>query len=256
MRRISCAADMVRARRNDVVRRAIVVLATLALASCALLSDASPSAGVSTNELKTRGAGIIILGLNVLDTKSRSDSILAATLVGISAAFYPVDLERSVARAILPLPVARRNTMQCLVGQYDPDCDLAQMRYVFLEVPAGEYGLFAFAAVWGRSVYETRFSKEMPHISKPDVPIDPAKLVRWRVGPGELVYIGDFTFDAHAFPTRIARLERSDAVASRALAQYPKLNREVQYRLPMIGRAAVAEPGAAQKALEANVAKE
>lgn len=117
-----------------------------------------------------------------------------------------------------------RNGCGSMSGVYgSKPCDLTKLDWQVLQVPPG---LWRPAAV-AEATKTILGSKQIRAALPPGPPI--------KVGPGEVVYIGDYVlaadYDAPAVVVR--RHGRDDAAAQRALAAYPGLrNAQIVYRDP------------------------
>lgn len=170
----------------------------------------------STSFVPGRDAtGLIVVGIAI----DRYDTILGMTAYGsvndLNLAWTRVE------NGVQPAVKVDRAVARLRRGHLGYDqSDLRKMAWQVLQVQPGDYQLTEIQSVSGRAVHTTRV-------------MDSAGLVT-HVGPGEIVYIGDFTFDALTSPMRIVRYGRNDAEATRVLASYPGIvPGPVAFRRPM-----------------------
>lgn len=144
-----------------------------------------------------------------------------------------ISIPRNYCQPLLGLPSG-------LVGSSSPECDQIHMHHLVVSVSPGDYRLAQFGMVRHlgslNESYTTRF-KGTPIII--------------HVGPGEIVYIGDFVFDAIAFPARLVSYGRDDADAKAALAEYKGVHGEMVFRAPVTGTRGAITPGVEPPKLEA-----
>lgn len=125
---------------------------------------------------------------------------------------------------------------QCLLVTSDPDCPTFKNWFVH-EVRPGSYVL-DYAAF--RYAYSTRlnFYGDQQHRKLRASARERLKTGHsFNVKPGEIIYIGDFVFDlSHHRDFPIARIERNDDSARRALSGYPGIKGDMVYRKTTLGK--------------------
>lgn len=213
------------------IARLLAMLAlSLALPSC----DRTASTAYTVDDPKSTGNAAIVIGLGI-----PSDYVSVPRSISIAFAAY-----ESATDTLRYVPGVTVRRSHCFFAgiSVTPDCDIRRMQRFVLAVPAGEYAIVSHVAAGrgfdGREyIRVTRFVKELPSLTVRDVPTNNARLARWRIAAGEVVYLGDFVYDPFAFPARLRRIERNDTGAAEALVDYKNLQGKVTFRLPTVGRA-------------------
>ena len=152
-------------------------------------------------------------------------------IVGLATQSYKREFGRSTQALVLDLdrptgsPVSvSRNGCGSFRGFYgSKPCELSKLDRRVLEVPAGDWVPGDVAEQFNN--WGTR--KTLRDKAPPGTPV--------HVGPGEVVYIGDFTFasDYDAQEIKLTSHGRDDAAAAQALAAYPGLRAaSIVYRDP------------------------
>jgi hypothetical protein len=231
------------------------LLAVLALALAHSACDRTASTAYTVDDPKSAGNAAIVIGLGI-----PPDYVSVPKNISITFAAY--DSGTDTLRYMVPGVTVRRS--HCIFAgiSVTPDCDIRRMQRFVLAVPAGEYAIVSHVA-GGRGfdgreyIRVTRFVKQLPSLTVREVPTNNARLARWRIAPGEVVYLGDFIYDPFAFPARLRRIERNDAGAQEALADYKHLQGKAAFRLPTIGRASQAvDLNAVRATFDDNATKE
>jgi hypothetical protein len=211
------------------------LLTLLAIALALQACDRTASTSYTVDDPKSGGSAAIVIGLGIQPD-------VAGPPKGMSISFAAYDPATDKLHYMMPDVTVRRSHCFFSGISVTPDCDIRRMQRFVLAVPPGEYAIVSHVSsgvgINGqRYIKTTRFVKELPSLTVREVPTNNARLARWRVAAGEVVYVGDFVYDPFAFPAKLQRIERHDAGAAEALADYKHLHGKVAFRLPIIGRA-------------------
>lgn len=175
----------------------LALAASLLLAGCSLTDEASKNATLS----KAPGSpGFLVVGL----ADESAQFGLGAATVGISMAFRSEDGKEAVAgRIACGAPLGFMQSRPC---------DVRKMDWLVVRVQPGEWRPLAVGATMEVIGGNKALRDQLP----PGNPV--------RVGPGEIVYVGDYVLRVDYDAQEIAvRHGRNDAGAAGALADYPNL---------------------------------
>jgi hypothetical protein len=114
-------------------------------------------------------------------------------------------------------------------------CDPRAMGYEALAIPAGDYVLKSLAD-YDRTTSFVPLARGILGTAR--VPyagsIKGSEAPRYHFAPGEVAYLGDFTFDIRKFPYEFAGLKRDDIAMQAALeVKHPEDKAGVVFRLPV-----------------------
>jgi hypothetical protein len=115
----------------------------------------------------------------------------------------------------------------------DP-CDMREMARHVLRVPPGDYQLTEIGTLNSNGTQQTYTTTRLA---------DSAARIA-HVGPGEIVYLGDLTYELIGGPARPVRLQRNDAAAQRALSALPLVGPGEMVFRPMVPRESVVKSAA------------
>lgn len=207
--------------RQAICRWLITSLICLGLAACAARGESK-----NTNFGPGSQTAIVVWGLWALENQGALSWSLEPHWVNKAVAGRAPIHDKFESGGTPRFSVER----QCLLVSSDPDCPAFKNWFVH-EVRPGSYFL-DYAAF--RYAYTNRFNYygEQQHRN-----LRPAARGRLKTGhsfnvkAGEIVYIGDFVFNlSHDLDFPIARIERNDEGARRALAAYRGITGNMIYR--------------------------
>jgi hypothetical protein len=218
--------------------------AGLLLAALLILSGCDDDTGLASDaqfQPGTTGQGLIVVGWRVLEKPLGRDWISGDTYD--LSSIYLLDFARVSLAGTLARP--RSRILMCspdeafLKGHFGA-CTPEIMQYRVVAVPAGRYVLTDFAFQSRHLVGVTRFTTTDPRPkygpifwSFGDPVAHPDR--SFTVGVGEIVYVGDLSFDASVLPARLY-ITRNDGAAQFALDRYPAVN-GVMLDRPIFGTA-------------------
>jgi hypothetical protein len=217
----------------------------LILAGCThntpLSADARFDAGAPAGE------GLIVLGLRVEREPQGRNWVVGTYNINPVYSFH---LGRIGPDGHLAAPISEVNVCDAgrlFFGGILSACDPKILQYRVLKVPAGRYVLTDFDYRANRVFRLTSFVDPDPVPFDPTAPrtltIKPLPRAgdpiphperSFEVGAGEIVSIGEITFDASEIPVQLT-LERDDARARFALRDYPGITGTPVFR-PVFGR--------------------
>jgi hypothetical protein len=201
--------------------RALAVLLLFLMAACS--DDTGLRADAPPDPSAVAGDGFIVLGWRVLlEPYSRN------WLVGGDYPldpFYGLDIYRETPDGVLARP--RRRILLCSAnrpafGGAFSDCDPTVMQYRVIAVPPGQYLVGDFFFQTQHLFAETNFIRSSPGgvdtrgLFFGDPVSHPER--SFSVAAGEIVYIGDLSFDASQLRARVS-VSRDDAAARFAADQ-------------------------------------
>jgi hypothetical protein len=209
--------------------RRLAVLAPLLLAACHPRGDGPPAA-FDPAMGQAAGSAVVVMGFAM----SREPSVPLTVFGGPRIAVYPhytlvwarvTDDHRFTGET--------RELELCDATRLLPDtpgaCDPLAMHYRVMSFPAGFWVLREMRWQEGRRRRATLFTPSGPGLILGPVPPPRAGQVvasdrfAFQVLPGQIAYIGDFTFDPTRLPAQVA-LSRNDDAARMALAATPGVN--------------------------------
>ena len=192
-------------------RRGTVLLVSLFVSACTTSYEAPLSAQISK---AADAPGYIVVGLATQSYQRNLEQSISC-------------IEMSMARRQGGTVVASRNGCGNILGFYgSKPCDLTKLERQVLVVTAGDW--------LPVNVVEQLHIRRSRRTLESLLPFRSAV----HVGPGEIVYLGDFTYESNydTEEIRLVRHGRDEAAVTQALAAYPGLKgTPVVYRDPTSG---------------------
>jgi hypothetical protein len=233
--------NLQRSRRRPGFVRALAfgALALLMSGCVTIISPLSKDARFDAAEAPP-AKGLILVGLRVLQEPTVPDRLFGGDvdLDPVYALYFSRLVDGKVAQ---PYPrVKICSDLRLNFGDTFNPCIPQVMRYRLLAVPPGRYALNNFTYSTKRSG-----SAMTSFVSRNRRPRMTVMLISGRGEPvshpdryfqvdaGEIVYIGDLSFDADVIPARMS-IGRNDAAAQAALAGYPDVRGPIVFR-PALG---------------------